>query len=304
MYSLALRNVLIALVCSTALVACNSKSKDKPSQLAAKVNKSEITISQVKNALSHMNVPPEQNEAASRQVLERLIGRELLVEQAIKSKLDREPRIVQALEDARRDMIARAYLEQVASKVPKPTDAEIHDFYTKHPEMFAQRKVFKLRQLVVDAAAGEKQTQVKAEFDKNPRLEALAEYLKAQNIRFDAKDSIKKAEEIPQEMQARFAALKEGEILATNTPNIMVFVQVLAAQNMPVDEAGAKPHIAQYLENQKRGEAQQAELKRLKDAAKIEYGSQFASAASAPAGQAAAASKPADSDAAKGLKGL
>jgi len=106
------RLVLGALLVSiAALVGCNPKQEDATaSQPAAKVNKEEITVAQINFVLQQQRgLKPEQTEAASRQILQRLIDQELAFQKAQEIGLDRDPRVLQLLEAARREIVARAY---------------------------------------------------------------------------------------------------------------------------------------------------------------------------------------------------
>src|SRR5262245_8348676 len=85
---------LVAIVCTGLLLTagCSDKKKDKPaSQTAAKVNKEEITVHQINFLLAQRPVPPALAASASRQVLERLIDQELVVQAAAEQKMDRDP---------------------------------------------------------------------------------------------------------------------------------------------------------------------------------------------------------------------
>ena len=116
---------LALLATAVALVGCGDKKKDAAaSQTAAKVNKEEITVHQINYVLSQQRgLAPAQAASASRQVLEGLIDQELAVQKATDQKLDRDPRVVQQLEGARREIISRAYLDKIGQGAPKPTPA-------------------------------------------------------------------------------------------------------------------------------------------------------------------------------------
>ncbi|MCC6852055.1 MAG: EpsD family peptidyl-prolyl cis-trans isomerase, partial [Rubrivivax sp.] len=113
--------IVAAAAAAPALAGCGSKKDKAASQTAAKVDKQEITVHQINYVLQQQRgLRPEQADAASRQILERLIDQQLALEKADGLKLDRDPRVVQQLEAARRDILARAYAEKVGEGAAKP----------------------------------------------------------------------------------------------------------------------------------------------------------------------------------------
>ena len=69
---------------SVALVGCEKKKEAGASPAAVVVNKEEITVQQVNQVLQQQRgLKPEQADAASKQVLERLIDQELAVQKAV-----------------------------------------------------------------------------------------------------------------------------------------------------------------------------------------------------------------------------
>ena len=96
------RLTLLALVATAAVLAGCGDKKDKASQTAVKVNKGEITVHQINSVLQQQrNIRPEQVDAASRQILEQLIQQELAIQKAEDDKLDRDPRVVTQIENAK-----------------------------------------------------------------------------------------------------------------------------------------------------------------------------------------------------------
>ena len=113
------------------IAACGSKETEKPkpaTQIAAKVNSGEISVHQLNYVLTRTPgagaASAETAPKIRRDVLNRLIDQELAVEKAIEKKLDRSPDVLLALENARREILARAYVEQVTAAAPKPTVEE------------------------------------------------------------------------------------------------------------------------------------------------------------------------------------
>ena len=95
----ALRISLVALTAAVVLLAgCGDKKEKGASQTAAKVNKAEVTVHQINFVLQQQRgLKPEQTDAASKQILERLIEQELALQKADDLKVDRDPRVVQQI---------------------------------------------------------------------------------------------------------------------------------------------------------------------------------------------------------------
>lgn len=144
--------LLAVVAAATLLVACGGDKGDKASQTAAKVNKEEITVHQINFVLQRrQGLKPEQAEEAGRQVLERLVDQELAVQKAQELKLDRDPRVVQQVEAAKREIIARAYAERIGESVAKPANDEIAKYYAEKPALFKERRIYSLQELNIEA---------------------------------------------------------------------------------------------------------------------------------------------------------
>src|SRR5205807_445444 len=123
-----MRNPLLCLfaACIAALAGCGKDDDRKAAtQVAAKVNSEEITVHQVNDILArNPNVTPELAPLVKREIVDRLIDQQLAKQQAIQKKLDRSPHILQAIEAAKSEILARAYLQVVAAAQEKPTPDE------------------------------------------------------------------------------------------------------------------------------------------------------------------------------------
>lgn len=301
------------------LSGCGDKEggddKKAETQVAAKVNDTEITVHQINHAVTRLgNVPADRAQEVSNQVLRSLVDQELLVQAATGDKLDRDPNVVQTIEATRKQILAQAYVERKAGSY-KPSDSEIQDYYAKHPETFAERRIYQLQEVVIQAKP-ENADKIRAKLGESKSLQDFAVWLKAENIPFRGSAGVKPAEQINAEILPRLHQLKDGQALTVNAPGGMAVMLVTASRSQPLSLEQAKPAIEQFLTRKQREETAKAEIKRLKEAAKVEYVGAFADAgkeapapaaapAAAPAGGAAAPAEGApDTAMEKGLSGL
>jgi len=289
---------LTALTLATLLLsACGAKEDKKPAtQAAARVDGAEITVHQINQILARLpGLTEETAPRARREVLDKLVDQQIVVAQAQDKKLDRQPEVMAALEAARRDVLARAYFDQLVAAQGKPAPEEAKKYYDEHPELFAQRRIYNLRELTVEKnealmpALREKIASAKS-------IDEVAAWLKQKEMRFAAQGGVRPAEQIPLDLLAPLHKTKDGQTTVFDTPRGIVIVHVAATQQAPVDEAAALPRIQQFLANQRGKEIVEADMKQLREKAKIEYLGDFeGKAPAAPAAAAAPAAPPAPS---------
>jgi EpsD family peptidyl-prolyl cis-trans isomerase len=278
------RTIVTATVAASLFVlmtACGDK-KDKPAtQTAAKVNKEEITVHQINAVLQQQRgLKPEQADEASRRALERLIDQELAVQKAAELKVDRDPRVVQAIEAARRDIIARAYVEKIGEGATKPTPAEIKKYYDDHPALFKERQVYQLQELAIHASADQIEP-LRKKLQASKAIGEFIDYLKANNFKFTANQAVRAAEQLPMAVLPALAKMKDGQAMLNTTPTGAQVVVVAGSRAQPVDEERASRAIEQFLLNERKRKIVADDLKSLRGGAAIAYAGKFA--ASAPA---------------------
>jgi EpsD family peptidyl-prolyl cis-trans isomerase len=321
------KKLYLPLMIAAALVAGCGDKKDEaateekaPTQVAAKVNGTELTVHQVNYALQRIpNLDKDQTKAASLQVVRNLVDQELLLQKALSDKLDRDPMVVQALDASRRQILAEAYMSRKLGAPVEPSDAEVTEYFNQHPELFAKRKIYRLQEVSIKAPQA-KQDAIRAQLGASKTLDDFAAWLKAENLPVKVAQGIKPAEKLPLEMLPQLAKMPDGQAMVVNTPDGLMVIVLADSQTQPVTLEQSKPAIARLLQTQARQKAAKAELDTLKAAAKIEYMGEFvdagkeADAAAAPAEPAAAAepaatpadtAADADADAiSKGISGL
>ncbi len=274
------------------LSGCNAKEdsgKSSPSQVAVKVNKGEISVHQVNDLLSRAgNIPEDQIARARAGAVERLVDQELLLQQAMHNKLDRNPNVMQMIEFSRREILARAYGEQIAGGAMRPTEAQISKFYDENPVLFSKRRIYSLQEINLQVPP-ERFDEVRTHLQGGGNLQQLTAWFNEQKIPFVVNAGIKPAEQLPIELAKNLAQLSAGQAAFLRTPAGALLLFVVGVQEEPVDRVKAKPVIENFLLNQARGESIKAELKRLREAASINYMGDFAPPAPAAESPAPAA---------------
>lgn len=263
------------------IAGCGSKDADKPkpaTQIAAKVNSGEISVHQLNYVLTRTPgagaVSPEMAPKIRREVLDRLVDQELAVEKAMEKKLDRSPEVLLALENSRREILARAYVEQITAAAPKPTIEEAKKYYADNPPLFAERRIYNIQEIVLPADGVP--TELRGMVDAGKSMEEIANWLKGRGIKFAAGSATRSAEQIPLELLPKIHPLKAGQSLILEGPQTVTVMRLAGAQPAPVSEDTALPRIQQFLGNQRAAELARQEFKTLKANSKITYMGEFA----------------------------
>jgi len=250
------------------LSACGSKEK-KAGQSLVKVNGVEITVLQLNDELKFAGVRAEQQEAASKQLLESLIDRQLILDEAARNKMDRTPDVMQAIERTKAQIIAQAYLKSVTSKIARPSKAEINDYYQKHPEFFAQRKEFILKQLAF--ANTSFSDELRSFMDSAQSLDEVAAWMDKHGVKYARGQTTRSSADLPEQVVAKLLGMQKGKLFLASEGNNRVLSMLIAVNDSPVTALNAEPQIEQFLSNKKSKDAVETEIAHLRSIAKIEY---------------------------------
>ncbi len=276
--------VVLALVMLAA--GCGEKKNPAAGPPAAKVNKDEIAASQISFLLQQQRgLRPEQTEAAGKQVLERLIDQQLALQKAEELKLDRDPRVQQQLDIARRELIARAYAERVGEAAAKPTADEIKKYYDDKPALFRERRIYSIQEIAVEARP-EQQAELRDALGTAKNINEFVEFLKSRDYRFTGNQAVRAAEQLPLNSLESFARMKDGQAALVPAPNGVQVVVLAGSRSQPISEEQARPAIEQFIVNERKRKLVEDDVKALRAAAKIEYFAPYA----APAASSAAVS--------------
>ncbi len=266
--------VLMLFAVMSLMTACGKKHGDeKSSQSVVSVNGDEITVHQINNELQRGNVQPAQQEAAIKQIVQGLVDRQILVQAALKEKLDRKPPVMQAIENAKTQILAQAYLQNRVSSLVKPTSTEIADYRTQHVDIFANRKIYMTDEAVFSLDAGNTE-QLQSIVKSAKTLKEVEQWLSAHQVKFAQRRVAHAAETLPPQLLTKFSQMALGQIVFINASGASgrtMAVSMAEVKEMPILEKDSKPLIEKILTEQKAKLTAEAEMKRLRGEAKIKY---------------------------------
>lgn len=248
----------------------NITGKDT-AKAVAQVNGTKLTEDQVQTALERIpNLDKNRTKEASLQIARSLVEQELLVQKAQQEKLTDDPKVKDMLEAARKQVLAQAYMEKKLGPPALPTPGEISAYYNQHPELFSQRKLYRLQEVAIKAPTSEHE-EIRTQLAAAKSLNEFAAWLKTKNYPINATQEIKAAEQLPAPLLAKIQTMPDGQATIVTAPEGLIILVLAGSQLQPVTEAQAKPAIERLVQAQKRQEAAKQELDKLKAAAKIEY---------------------------------
>lgn len=277
-----IRHTWLPAACAAlALLAGCGKGPGKPAtQVAVKVNDDEISVHQVEVLLSRQPpAPPGQAEAQTRKLVDNLVEQELAAQAARKQGLDRDPRVVQAMEATKREVLARAYQDSLADQASRPTSGEIDRYYDSQPALFAQRRLYTVQELQAEAAP-EQLAELQSKLMTSDGPAQAADLLRASGVRFTARQLTLGAEDVPLNSLQTLAEARTGQSLVLPRQGGMRVVTVLQSRLAPVSRSAARRPIENYLVMERKRQLVQQGMKALREAAHVEYRARASQAAS------------------------
>ena len=231
--------------------------------VVAKVNGREITVGQIEAAANEIGTDPTT-------LLESLIDEELLMQSALTNHLDRDPAVVDEIEHARREILARAYERSVLPQTEVSDSATLTYFQT-HPALFAHRRIY--RTLTFNIAKEDLTQSLRGALDHTGSAISVRQLLDRRSITFEAVETTRAAEEIPVNLLPQLAQAARGDVLIAAPPQgpRALLICVVEAKDSPVDFNHAQPRIRQYLTDARNHEILAQYLHRARSVGNVSY---------------------------------
>lgn len=266
------------------LAACGGgNGTGKASQVAVKVNDGEISVHQVQLATERELAarPSEQADAVTRRALESLVQQELAAQAARRQGLDKDPRVVQLMELARREVLARAYQDRLSEAARAPSSDEVDRYFDAKPLLFAQRKLYSLQETAVNVAAGQADA-LRRRIEAANTVAQLTEALASDGVRSHTVQLRAAAETVPLALLDKLGGLRPGQSLAVPRPGGLRVLTVIDTQASPVDRATARKPINAFLLNERRMALVQQGMAELGKQGQVSYQGPYAAMAPEP----------------------
>ena len=195
----------------------------------------------------------------------------LLAQQAVTAGLQFDIDVARELEDARSQILAQAYIDSVVAAVPPPSQNEIREFYESHPALYARRRLYRVLELSVPLAPGQfGELQDAIVTAKN--LAAIARWLDAHQLPFEATMFSRTAEQIPKDVMQRASRMLDGDIAVFAVPGGASVMWLIQSMQSPVSEKQARASIARYLLERRRSDLALMEAGKLRELARAGAG--------------------------------
>ncbi|KQR80205.1 peptidylprolyl isomerase [Sphingomonas sp. Leaf343] len=260
------------------LSGCSEKAPS--GQVIATVDGQDITRRDLLTEFGASNAARGVDIAAVQPALvEELVNRKLMVAQAKREGIDKTPEYLAAQQRSQDLSLVQQLVETWVGKQPPADAAELDRFVAANPQMFANRRVLVLDQIVTPAAG----VDAKA-LEPLDTMEAIVAYLRERNHGFQRGTGQIDTISLPREAADNIQALAPGVPFVTSRGDQLVIAVVTENRPQPVPPEEQRALAAKALQQQQMQKTVAQRLETLRVGTKIEYQQGFAPAAR-PAGR-------------------
>ena len=272
--------VVVFAVLPLFMIGCEKPGPKTEGAVVAKIGADAISEAELNFALSPQGKSGGDLTRSDRnKMLEKLIDLHLIDKAAREAGLDKEPGVVAAIAQVERQLLAGAYAENKIKNLPKPSDEEIAAYFNKHPELFSQRKVFRIQELDLEVGH-ERLAEIESQLKQSRSLGEFAAWLKQQGIHGNSAVAVTAADQMSPELLSRLRQMKDGQVFIKLGRSGHVLVHLLqGSQLQPVTLERARAAIERVLIAEKRKQTLDGEVKKLRELNKVEYSAGYGPAA-------------------------
>jgi EpsD family peptidyl-prolyl cis-trans isomerase len=209
--------------------------------------------------------------ATRRRAIDALTTEELLVQAALHNNIDRDANFVQALEQARRQLLSQFFAERMIFPKTVVTAAEVTDYYNREPLLFAKRRRFRLT--TFQANASDLTPAVSAKLETVNSVDGVRGVLDAHGIKYVTELASLGPEQLPLTELEAYASAAVGDLFVNSRDDGVVLLMSITGidEEVPMTLDRAKPLIEEYLRNARNQAAATEYIARARANASIVY---------------------------------
>lgn len=265
-----MNKILAAGLASAALIAlagCNRGGTESAptGQVIAKVGGQEITQREL---TAELNGFTSQDEATTKKAqeaaLQAIVNRKLLAHAAKEAGIEKSADFQLMQHRADELMLAQAYEQQIASKLPKPSQQEVQQYIAQHPNTFAQRKIFVLDQIKIPRSTDRKILDRLKPLHSNDEVEQA---LLSAGVDYAREPATLDASTAPPALTDQIVRIGSTEPFVLPSGNSITINQVKESRTVPFTGAPATELAQKALMSDRVSKAIKARMDELKKAA-------------------------------------
>lgn len=266
-------NNRIAIIAAS-LIVLTACDKQAEGQTVAIVNGEEITLSELNFELGLANAPAGADKAAVRaQVLQQMIDRRLLADQAKKEGVETTPEYVSRKRRSEDDLLISMLSAQRYKTVAPPSARDTDAYIASHPAMFANRQLWDLDQIQYQPPSD---PAIQAEINKTRDFAGLLAVLQKNNITVARQKNRLDTAVVPAELFQKISALPAGEPFIVRVGDRAIASAIVGREPKPLVGDQARPIAAEVMRKEQSTKDMANRVSSLRKEAKIEYQKGFA----------------------------
>lgn len=262
------RIIICCLALTTLLSGCYESDVQHPSQVMATVDDKEITVHQLNELLTHSEIADNTAANITENTLNELIDLQLLANEAIKSKLNRSPDVVQALENAKLRLYADAYINKLVTEDRSDENTAISRLSSKHPDIFTNHLNYVVEETIVNQSLPLKSLELL--FFRAKGYDEILKALEAPSIIVSKSMLSVPAENLNRGFSEKYQRPPEiNDFSITQTASGLVIYGIINKIETPISTERRATLQTQMLKEQKTAEIRMHETARLRALANV-----------------------------------
>lgn len=258
--------MVVAAVLAFGVSGCEKKAEG---QTVAVVNGEEITAAELNAEIQGTQLPAGLDKDAARaRILQGMVDRRLLAQQARSEGLDKSPEYLNRQRKMNEELLINMLVSRQLNTAQVPSARELAQLEAQRPQVFRNREQWDLAQVRFTMPTDAKVRQAVGEAKS---MDALVAILEQNNIAFTRAKTRLDTAVVPSEIYARISSLAPGEPFVIPVGEQAVASVIASREQAPLTGEQARPTAVALLRREQAGKAMQDRLKALRGSAKIEY---------------------------------